>query len=532
LKAFRRALVIIPVARLARQAARNARHQVSQIVGLQEPYMRFQVKTGAASGQRATCIVLPVYSSGALPGVTHEADQAAGGVLGATLKTGDFSGETGATLLLPGVQGLACQRVLLVGLGDRGKYDRKACRKALRGAFAAVTRLAAADVVSYLGSEPAAGTDAYRRARIALEVWHEVAYRFTSLKTIDKDKGRVRQKSLALGTTAGETAALRRGIDHGLAIGKAMDLARDLGNLPANICTPNYLVQQARSLARDNRHIRLQVLDEKRMKTLGMGALLSVTAGTTEPARFIVMQYRGAPTDRAPVVLVGKGITFDSGGISLKPGLQMDEMKYDMSGAGTVLAVMQATAELGLPINLVGLVPACENMPGGTATRPGDIVHSMSGQTIEILNTDAEGRLILGDALTYGLRFRPALMIDIATLTGACLVALGKHRSGLLANSDSLAAALLEAGENADDPAWRLPLDEEYAELLKSPFADVANIGGRDAGTITAAAFLSRFVDKTEWAHLDIAGTAWATTPQKGSTGRPVGLLMEFLLTR
>jgi leucyl aminopeptidase len=263
-----------------------------------------------------------------------------------------------------------------------------------------------------------------------------------------------------------------------------------------------------------------------------MGSLLSVTAGSEEPARFIVMRYQGARPSQAPVALVGKGITFDTGGISLKPGPQMDEMKYDMSGAGAVIAVLQAVAELALPINAIGLIPTCENMPGGSATRPGDIVKSMSGQTIEILNTDAEGRLILCDALTYALRFKPSAMIDIATLTGACVVALGKHRSGLLSNSDKLAEALLAAGEAADDPAWRLPLGEEYMEQLKSPFADVANIGGRDAGTITAAAFLSRFVGKADWAHLDVAGTAWVTSPNKGSTGRPVALLVEFLLNR
>jgi leucyl aminopeptidase len=291
-------------------------------------------------------------------------------------------------------------------------------------------------------------------------------------------------------------------------------------------------MQQARALAQRHRSIRVQVLNEPQMRRLGMGSLLAVTAGSEQPARFIILRYRGGRKAGGPVVLVGKGITFDTGGISLKPGPQMDEMKYDMSGAGTVLAVLQAAAELRLPLEVVGLVPTCENMPSGRATRPGDIVRSMSGQTIEVLNTDAEGRLILCDALTYGLRFRPSAMIDIATLTGACVVALGKYRSGLLANSDRLASALLDAGEAAHDPAWRLPLGEEYMEQLKSPFADVANIGGREAGTITAAAFLSRFVEKTDWAHLDIAGTAWVTGPQKGSTGRPVPLLVEFLLNR
>jgi leucyl aminopeptidase len=494
--------------------------------------MRFQVRTGAASRQRAACIILPAYSSGDLPRATEDADRACDGLISSILRSGDFTGDTGSTLLLPKVPGLACPRVLLVGLGEREKYDRKACRKAMRSAFAAVTRSAAADVVSFLGTEPARDTDPYRRARIAIEAWHDASYRFTALKTRDKARNRVRQRSLGLAATARDAAQARRGLAHGLAVGNAMSLARDLGNLPANVCTPSYLVQQARALSRRHRRVRVQVLTEPQMKRLGMGSLLSVTAGSAEPARLIVLRYRGPGRPRAPIALVGKGITFDTGGISLKPGPQMDEMKYDMSGAGTVLAVLQAVAEIGLPLDVVGLLPACENMPSGTATRPGDIVRSMSGQTIEILNTDAEGRLILCDALTYALRFKPAAMIDVATLTGACVVALGKHRSGLLSNSDDLAEALLASGEAADDPAWRLPLGEEYMEQLKSPFADVANIGGREAGTITAAAFLSRFVGNTDWAHLDIAGTAWVTSPQKGSTGRPVPLLVEYLLGR
>jgi leucyl aminopeptidase len=494
--------------------------------------MRFQVKTGAASRQRAGCIVLPVYSSGAFPAATRNADRAARSLIKSIVRNGDFRGEVGETLLLPSVRGLACRRVLLVGLGPREKYDRKACRKAMRSAFGSISKSPATDVVTYVGTEPAQETDAYRRARIAMEAWHDAHYSFTAMKGHRNKKGKKPSRGLGIAVTGNETAAVRRAIDHGEAIGKAVSLARDLGNLPANVCTPTYLLQQARAVAARHRKLRVEALSERQMRSLGMGSLLSVTAGAEEPARFIILRYQGAPRSEAPVVLVGKGITFDTGGISLKPGPQMDEMKYDMSGAGTVIAVMQAAADIGLPVNLIGLIPTCENMPSGTATRPGDIVKSMSGQTIEILNTDAEGRLILCDALTYGLRFKPAALIDIATLTGACVVALGKLRSGLLSNSDSLADSLLAAGEAADDPAWRLPLDEEYMDQLKSPFADVANVGGRDAGTITAAAFLSRFVGKTDWAHLDVAGTAWVTAPQKGSTGRPVSLLVEFLLER
>ncbi|GMW05706.1 MAG: leucyl aminopeptidase [Gammaproteobacteria bacterium] len=494
--------------------------------------MRFQVRTATASRQRAACIVLPAFSRGALPQATRDADRAAKGFIRSVIASGDFSGEAGATLLLPKVPGLACPRVLLVGLGERAKYDRKACRKAMRSAFAAITRTRAGNVVSYLGTELPRNADAYRCARIAIETWYEASYRFLEMKTRDRNKGKVRQTAIGLAATRGNAAEVRRGIAHGLAVGNAVWLARDLGNLPPNRCTPTYLMQQARAVAGRFRRLHVQVLSEPQMRRLGMGSLLSVTAGSRQPARFIILRYRSGRKARSPVVLVGKGITFDTGGISLKPGPQMDEMKYDMSGAGAVLAVMQAVAELGLPIDVVGLMPACENMPGGNATRPGDIVRSMSGQTVEILNTDAEGRLILCDALNYGLRFKPVAMIDIATLTGACVVALGKLRSGLMSNSDDLSKTLLEAGELADDPAWRLPLDEEYMDQLKSPFADVANIGGRDAGTITAAAFLSRFVGETAWAHLDIAGTAWVTSPQKGSTGRPVPLLVEYLLNQ
>jgi leucyl aminopeptidase len=498
--------------------------------------MRFQVVTGPASQQRTGCLLLPVFAGGEMPPATAEANRAARGAIAAVTAGGDFRGEAGETLLLPAVAGLACRRVLLVGFGARGKFDRKAYRKALRAAFAALTRGPATTATSYLGTEAAKGADAYRRARVAVEAWHDASYRFTAMKGASTAKsdgnGVVRLRSLALVAGARDAAAARRGVEHGSAVGAAVALARDLGNLPPNVCTPSHLVDRARALARRHRRVRVQVLNEPDMRRLGMGALLAVTAGSDEPARFIVMRYQGAAASRAPVALVGKGITFDTGGISLKPGPQMDEMKYDMSGAGTVIAVMQAVAQLRLPVNVVGVVPTCENMPGGRATRPGDIVRSMSGQTIEILNTDAEGRLILCDAMTYALRFKPAAMIDVATLTGACVVALGKVRSGLLANSDRLAEALLSAGESADDPAWRLPLGDEYMDQLKSPFADVANIGGRDAGAITAAAFLSRFAGKTEWAHLDIAGTAWVTAPQKGSTGRPVGLLVEYLLNR
>ena len=349
------------------------------------------------------------------------------------------------------------------------------------------------------------------------------------MKSNDK-KPDVPQTQLSLAARSSEAKEARLGLHHGDAIGAGVALAKDLGNLPANVCTPSYLVQQARGLARGDKKLQVQVLEEADMRKLGMGSLLSVTAGTAEPAKFIILRYRGAAQNKAPVVLVGKGITFDAGGISLKPPPQMDEMKYDMCGAATVLGVMRAVKELGPTLNLIGVIPTCENLPSGRATKPGDIVTSMSGKTIEILNTDAEGRLILCDALTYAQRFKPTAIIDIATLTGACIVALGRHRSGLMSNSDRLARSLLKAGDQADDPVWQLPLDEPYQQQLKSNFADMANVGGREAGTITAGCFLSRFAKDESWAHLDIAGTAWRQGKAKGGTGRPVPLLMEYLL--
>lgn len=491
--------------------------------------MRFDVKTGAAAKARTGCAILPVYADGVLPGSTRSVDRAGGGLISELVKGRDIKGEVGETLLLAGNDRLPARRLLLVGCGPQDAFDRKAYRKATRAALAALARGNANSAISFLAAEPVSDADPYRRARILAETWHEVSYRFTAMKSKPRDTPPP-LRTLSVASDGRSAHRAREGLAHGEAIGRGVNLARELGNLPANVCTPSYLAQRAREIARGHRKLGVKVLNETQLGKLGMGAMLSVTRGTEEPARFIILEYRNGARGERPQVLVGKGITFDTGGISLKPPPQMDEMKYDMCGAATVLGVMQAAAELNLKLNLVGLVPACENLPGGRATKPGDIVRSMSGQTIEILNTDAEGRLILCDALTYAQRYQPAAMIDIATLTGACVIALGRHRSGLLSNSDALADGLLKAGMEADDRAWRLPLDDEYGEQLKSNFADMANVGGREAGTITAASFLSRYVGKTDWAHLDIAGTAWVQGSRKGGTGRPVPLLVEYLL--
>lgn len=491
--------------------------------------MRFLVKAFDAADVTTGCLLLPVYANGPLPSATKAIDRASNGLVSALKERGDLSGDAGEITVLHGLPGAKAERAVLVGLGPRENLDRRIFRKAVRSAFAAIAKLQTDSVAEFLTNEPVRLVNSYRRVRVLVETWHDVAYRFNAMKSKDPTPP-PRLASLTVAARKRDQASASRAIAHGDAIGEAMKLARDLGNLPANVCTPSYIATQARQTARRVKGLSVEVLDERKMRKLGMGSLLSVTAGADEPARLVVLKYRGGRKGAAPIVLVGKGVTFDTGGISIKPAPQMDEMKYDMSGAGTVLAVLLAAARLRLPLNLIGLLPTCENMPGGGATRPGDIVTSMSGQTIEILNTDAEGRLILCDALTYAQRFKPAAIIDIATLTGACVVALGKFRSGLLSTSEPLANALLRSGEAADDLAWRLPLGEDYMELLKSPFADVANVAGRDAGTITAAAFLSRFTGETPWAHLDIAGTAWVTAPQKGSTGRPVPLLVEYLI--
>ncbi len=493
--------------------------------------MRFDAKTGAVTKQQTACLILPIYSGGVLPQATRSIDAAAGGLITELVASRDIKGEPGDTLLIKPASRLACDRIMLVGCGARAEFGRKNYRQALRSAFAALRKTGHETAVSYLNMESVKGADAYRRARIAVEVWHTGRYRFTATKSKSGDDP-LAQKSIGLAARPGQAADVRKGIRHGDAIGTGLSVSREVANLPANVCTPSYLAKEARRIARGSKHMRVQVLNEKDMQELGMGALLSVTAGTEEPAKFIILKYSAGAQSRKPIALVGKGVTFDSGGISLKPGAAMDEMKFDMCGAATVLGVFSAVAALSLPLNLIGIIPACENLPSGAATKPGDIVTSMSGQTIEVLNTDAEGRLILCDALTYVQKFKPTVIIDVATLTGACVVALGKHISGLLSNSDQLANALLKAGEKADDLAWRLPMGEAYMRQLKSNFADMANIGGRDAGTITAACFLSKFVEDTDWAHLDIAGTAWKSGMRKGSTGRPVPLLVEYLLSQ
>jgi leucyl aminopeptidase len=374
------------------------------------------------------------------------------------------------------------------------------------------------------------GRDMQWKVRQIVEVFGDSVYQFTALKSEKETESNLQKLAITCGQ--GELAIAKLGLQQGQAIAEGVAYTKNLADLPGNICTPTYLAEQALELGKNYLELKVKVLDESELKELGMGSFLSVSRGSRQPAKLIILEYQGGNARNKPVVLVGKGLTFDAGGISLKPGLGMDEMKYDMCGGAAVMGSILAAVKMQLPLNIIGLIPASENLPDGDANKPGDIVTSMAGKTIEILNTDAEGRLILCDTLTYAERYDPEVVIDMATLTGACLVALGRVPSGLLGNDDDLCNALIKAGDIACDNVWRLPLWEEYQELLKSNFADLANIGGKDAGTITAACFLSHFAKNFRWAHLDIAGTAWRTGPAKGATGRPVPLICQYLIDR
>ena len=455
--------------------------------------------------------------------VPSSLDKPLAALLGDAVAQGDFEFKANRCLYVHRPAGLQAQRLAWVCAPND---SAKAFKSALAAGLAAVKALGVSSLaVARAGAE--ALTDAHAEALTTAVADAVYVYRHT--KPSAPAAPRLAKVILVGGKK--ESASLVRGLARGAAIAAGVDLARECANRPGNHATPSFLASEARRLGKQY-GMKVEVLDRRQMEKLGMGSFLAVSQGSAEPPRFIVMRYDGAAKHKAPVVLVGKGITFDTGGISLKPAAEMDEMKFDMGGAASVLGTLRAIGELRPKVNVVGLIPACENMPGGRAVKPGDVVRSLSGQTIEILNTDAEGRLILCDALTYAERFKPAAVVDIATLTGACVVALGHHHSGLFAADDALATDLLAASRHALDPAWRMPLDEEYDEALKSHFADMANVGPRPGGAITAAMFLKRFTAKYPWAHLDVAGTAWKSGAAKGATGRPVGLLTHFVLSR
>ncbi len=492
--------------------------------------MEFNTKFAVPEKHQVACVAAGVFESRKLSDAADALDKAAHGQIRELLRSGDMDGKMGSTRLLYRVPGVAAERVLLVGLGREKDFGEKQYRDCARAALAAVQETGARDACVYFAELHVPDRDAAWKARQLVLAAADVTYRFDRMKSKKAEETSLVHVAISAASKR-DAAALERGMREGSAIAAGMTLARDLGNLPANVCTPTYLADTSVKLGHEWK-LAVEVLEQKDMEKLGMGSLLSVTRGSHQPPKFVILRYSGAGRKDRPVVLVGKGITFDTGGISIKPSAEMDEMKFDMCGAASVLGTLRAAAELGLKLNVIGLVPACENMPGGAATKPGDIVSSMSGQTIEILNTDAEGRLILADALSYAERFEPQAVVDIATLTRACVVALGHVCSGLFANKDGLADELQAAGAESLDRVWRLPLWEDYQEQLKSNFADFANIGGPAAGSVTAACFLSRFAGKYDWAHLDIAGTAWKSGKEKGATGRPVPLLTMFLIKR
>jgi leucyl aminopeptidase len=492
--------------------------------------MEFGVWTKGLATLTVDCLVLGVFEEGELSGEARIVDGACGGRLKKLLERGDFAGRAGDTLLVGDLPGIAASRVLLTGLGTKKLFQRKAWRRACQNALALIARTRIGSCAVALDRPESKQLDDYYFGRQVAELTGAALYRINDLKTGKKPAAAALKKVLA--GPVRKVSAAQRGLKEGAAVAAAANLQRDLANLPANVCTPLFLAEQARALGKRHAGLRVKVLEQAAIRREKMGCLLAVAQGSHQPPRFIVLEYQGAKKEQPPVVLVGKGVTFDSGGISLKDPPGMDEMKFDMSGAAAVIAALTLAAQLRLQVNLVGLVAAVENMPGGKAVKPGDIATSASGQTVEILNTDAEGRLILCDALHYARRFRPAVVVDVATLTGACVVALGHFHAGVMGNDEKLIQELLAAGVRADDRCWQLPLTEEYGESLKSNFADFANVGGRDGGAITAAAFLAKFTQGLKWAHLDVAGVAYQSGAQKGSTGRPTPLLADFLIQR
>ena len=492
--------------------------------------MKFEVKNSPIARVTTHCAIVPIFEGGELSAAAAELDKQHQGIVRQLIKRKDIEGKSGQSCLLPLPGDHKLHRVLLLGCGKPVPLTSAAFLQLAQKISAVLRQHPVNDAVLYLDELSVDGRDESWQARVLSQTLRNGDYHFDQHKS-KKDKRPHHLQQVTLHSSdRKQQQHYREGINIGCAIADGMRLTRDLGNTPGNVCTPAYLASQARQMAKKYPALRCKILEEAQMRALGMGSLLSVSAGTEQPAKLIVLEYRAGGT-AAPHVLVGKGITFDSGGISLKPGAGMDEMKYDMCGAASVLGTLLAICQLKLPLNVVGIIAAAENMPSGRATKPGDIVTAMNGMTIEVLNTDAEGRLVLCDALTYSERFKPRSVIDIATLTGACVVALGTHAHGLYSNQDDMAQELLAAGMEANDRGWHMPLWEEYDKQLKSPFADMANIGGPNGGSITAACFLARFTKKMRWAHLDIAGTAWDKSP-KGATGRPVPLLVQYLIQR
>ncbi|MFO1399168.1 MAG: leucyl aminopeptidase [Burkholderiales bacterium] len=493
--------------------------------------MEFRPHVGPVDVQPAGCVVVGVYEGGRLSPSAAALDARSGHAIGDALGRGDLEGDLGATLLLPRIPNVAAERVLLVGLGPEADFVEGSYHAALHAAAKALGRTGATDAMLCLCELPMNGRDGAWKAGQAVLAVADATYRFDTLKS-ERPKGRrALGRMLVHIADPANAAIVHSAIDRAVAIAEGITLARDLGNLPANVCTPTYLAERAQALA-GSHGLVTTILDREALAQLGMNAFLAVAGGSRQPPQLIVMEYRGGAPEAQPVVLVGKGITFDTGGLDIKPASAMEEMKFDMCGAASVFGALHASARMKLPLNVVGIVPAAENMPDGNAVRPGDVVTTLSGQTVEILDTDSEGRVVLSDALTYAERFNPAVVVDVATLTGAIVSALGEVASGVFSPSDALVREVLAAGDQAWDRGWHMPLWREYQDTFKSSVADFANAGPHGDCAITAACFLSRFTKRYPWVHLDIAGTATRSGEEKGATGRPVALLAHFLLGR
>jgi leucyl aminopeptidase len=493
--------------------------------------MDFIAKSGSLDQQRTGCIVVGVYEGGRLSPSAIELDTASGHAISEAVRRGDMEGELGTTLLLPGIPKVACERVLLVGLGPEQEFGENSYHTVLCAATKTLRTTGADEATLCLNELPVNGRDDAWKIEQAVLAVMDAMYRFDKLKSEPPKQKRALGKVVVHVVDGAAVAAAETAIRQAVAIASGITLARDLGNLPANVCTPGYLAEQAQELG-SLHGFGVTILDQNELEKQGMNAILAVARGSSQPPRLIVMEYHGGARDALPVVLVGKGITFDTGGVNIKSGLEMEDMKFDMCGAASVFGALRTAALMKLPLNVVGIIPAAENMPDGKATKPGDVVTTMSGQTVEILDTDSEGRLVLCDALTYAERYKPAVLVDVATLTGAIVTALGEIASGVFSSSDALVREVITAGDRAWDRAWHMPLWQEFQDMFKSDIADFANVGPRGDCAITAACFLSRFTTRYPWVHLDIAGTASKSGEGQGATGRPVALLAHFLANR
>jgi leucyl aminopeptidase len=494
--------------------------------------MEFGVKSGSPEKQRSACIVVGVFEPRRLTPIAEQLDEISEGYISNLIRRGDLEGKAGQMLLLHHVPNVLSERVLLVGCGKERELNERQYKQIVAKTIQTLNETGSMEAVSFLTELHVRGRDTYWKVRQAVEAANNSVYTFLQLKTKKGEPRRPLRKMVFNVPTRRELTLGERAIEHAQAISLGVKVAKDAANMPPNICNPKYLNEQAAALVDTYPTLSLETIGEAQMAELNMNAYLAVGRGSVNESIMSIISHKGGADEQAPVVIIGKGITFDSGGISIKPSEAMDEMKYDMGGAAAVLGLMHTVAALNLPLNIIGILAGCENMPDANAYRPGDIITTMSGQTVEVLNTDAEGRMVLCDALTYAERYEPDTVIDVATLTGACVIALGKHATAVLSSHNPLAHEIINASEQSSDKAWRMPLWDEYQEQIESPFADMANIGGRPAGTITAACFLSRFAKKYNWAHLDIAGTAWVGGAHKGATGRPVPMLSQYLMNK